>query len=87
MPKCCAEHQILNDFQRFSPTFQKLFLKGDFFDSFNGLRHRPRGGSEWGTGTSAGVDSAWEQNAKRIEASSSAYHPGARAGRFVGQFL
>jgi hypothetical protein len=25
-------------FQHFSPTFQKLFLKRDFFDSFNGLR-------------------------------------------------
>ena len=65
----------------------------------------------------AGVDSAWEQNAKRLEATlremlaadwaselpaniaqpervsaghspaSSTYHPGARAGRGVGQFL
>jgi hypothetical protein len=26
------------DFQRICPTFQKLFLKSDFFDSFNGLR-------------------------------------------------
>ena len=44
----------------------------------------------------AGVDSAWEQDAKRLEArkmlenaaespASSAYHPGARAGRFVSQ--
>jgi hypothetical protein len=24
-------------FQRFRPTFQKLFLKKNFFDSFNGL--------------------------------------------------
>jgi hypothetical protein len=33
------------------------------------------------------VDSAWEQNVKQLKASVSAYHPGARAGRFVGRFL
>jgi hypothetical protein len=37
LPKCCAEHQKPDAFQRFRPTFQKLFLKSDFFDSFNGL--------------------------------------------------
>jgi len=26
-------------FQRFFPTFQKLFLKSNLFDSFNGLRY------------------------------------------------
>lgn len=37
MPKCCAEEQKPGAFQRICPTFQKLFLKSDFFDSFNGL--------------------------------------------------
>jgi hypothetical protein len=40
LPKCCAEHQKPDAFQRFCPTFQKLFLKRDFFDSFNGSRYR-----------------------------------------------
>ena len=38
-PKCCAEHQKQANFQRFSPTFQKLFLKRDLFDSLNGSRY------------------------------------------------
>ena len=42
LPKCCAEHQKPDAFQRFSPTFQKLFLKRDFFDSLNGLRFPSR---------------------------------------------
>ena len=40
LPKCCAEHQKPGTFQRFSPTFQKLFLKRDLFDSLNGSRYR-----------------------------------------------
>ncbi len=36
--KCCSEHQKRDAFQHFSPTFQKLFLIGDLFDSFNGPR-------------------------------------------------
>jgi hypothetical protein len=44
LPKCCAEHQKPDAFQRFRPTFQKLFLKSDFFDSFNGLRYWQVGG-------------------------------------------
>jgi hypothetical protein len=44
LPKCCAEHQKPDAFQRFRPTFQKLFLKSDFFDSFNGLRYQRVGG-------------------------------------------
>jgi hypothetical protein len=43
LPKCCAEHQKPGTFQRFSPAFQKLFLKRDFFDSLNGPRYRPCG--------------------------------------------
>jgi len=43
LPKCCAEHQKPDAFQRFCPTFQKLFLKGDFFDSLNGSRYAPSG--------------------------------------------
>jgi len=43
LPKCCAEHQKPGTFQRFSPTFQKLFLKSDLFDSLNGLRYAPSG--------------------------------------------
>jgi len=31
-------------FQRFFPTFQKLFLKSDLFDSFNGWRYLRVGG-------------------------------------------
>jgi len=42
-PKCCAEHQKPDAFQGFCPTFQKLFLKSDLFDSFNGLRYRRLG--------------------------------------------
>ena len=41
LPKCCAEHQKPGTFQRFSPTFQNLFLKRDFFDSLNGPRLVP----------------------------------------------
>ena len=63
-------------FQRFSPTFQKLFLKSDLFDSFNGLRYW-----RW-----AGVDSAWEQ--KKLEARkmpiNRAESP-ASSARFVGR--
>jgi len=44
LPKCCAEHQKPGTFQRFSPTFQKLFLKRDLFDSLNGLRYLRWGG-------------------------------------------
>jgi hypothetical protein len=44
LPKCCAEHQKPDAFQRFCPTFQKLFLKSDFFDSFNGLCYPRVGG-------------------------------------------
>ena len=43
-PKYCAEHQKPDAFQRFSPTFQKLFLGSDLFDSFNGLRYPRWGG-------------------------------------------
>jgi hypothetical protein len=43
LPKCCAEHQKPDAFQGFCPTFQKLFLKRDLFDSFNGLRYAPSG--------------------------------------------
>ena len=56
LPKCCAEHQKPGTFQRFSPTFQKLFLKSDLFDSLNGLRSRwtlpkaPLGGKGTGRG-------------------------------------
>jgi hypothetical protein len=50
LPKCCAEHQKPDVFQRFCPTFQKLFLKRDFFDSFNGLRYRRLGGKRLGNG-------------------------------------
>ena len=45
LPKCCAEHQKPGTFQRFSPTFQKLFLKRDLFDSLNGLRYPLVGGT------------------------------------------
>jgi len=38
LPKCCVEYQKPGTFQRFSPTFQKLFLKRDLFDSLNGVR-------------------------------------------------
>jgi len=38
LPKCCAGHQKTGTFQHFSPTFQKLFLKRDLFDSFNDRR-------------------------------------------------
>jgi len=41
---CCAEHQKTDAFQHFFPTFQKLFLKSYFFDSFNGLRYWRWGG-------------------------------------------
>jgi hypothetical protein len=44
LPKCRAEHQKAGTFQRFSPTFQKLFLKRDLFDSLNGLRYPQVGG-------------------------------------------
>jgi hypothetical protein len=44
LPKCCAEHQRPDAFQRFCPSFQKLFLKRDFFDSFNGSRYLRWGG-------------------------------------------
>jgi hypothetical protein len=43
-PKCCSEHKEPGTFWRFSPTFQKLFLKRDFFDSLNGLRYPRVGG-------------------------------------------
>jgi hypothetical protein len=46
LPKCCAEHQKAGTFQRFSPTFQKLFLKRDLFDSLNGSRY-PLGVGGW----------------------------------------
>ena len=46
LPKCCAEHQKPDAFQRFSPTFQKLFLKRDLFESFNGGRY-PLGVGGW----------------------------------------
>jgi hypothetical protein len=45
LPECCAEHQKPDAFQRFCPTFQRLFLKRDFFDSFNGLRYPLVGGT------------------------------------------
>jgi hypothetical protein len=45
LPKCCAEHQKPDAFQRFCPTFQKLFLKRDLFDSLNGLRYLLVGGT------------------------------------------
>jgi hypothetical protein len=45
LPKCCAEQQKPGTFQRFSPTFQKLFLKRDLFDSLNGLRYPLVGGT------------------------------------------
>jgi hypothetical protein len=45
LPKCCAEHQKPDAFQRFCPTFQKLFLKRDLFDSFNGWRYLLAGGT------------------------------------------
>ena len=59
----------------------------------NGLRLRT---GPSGRGAGAGVDSAWEQ--RKLEAKkllenvadsrkSTAYHPGARAGRFVGRFF
>ncbi len=51
LPRCCAEHQKTRRFQRFRPTFQKLFLESDFFDS---LRYAPTGYA------GAGVDNAWE---------------------------
>ena len=34
--KCYAEHQKPVTFQRLSPTFQKIFLNGDLFDSLVG---------------------------------------------------
>jgi len=43
-PKCCAEGEKTGVFQWFLPTFQKLFLKSDFFDSLNGLRYPRWGG-------------------------------------------
>ena len=49
LPKCCAEHQKPGTFQRFSPTFQKLFLKRDLFDSLNGLRYPQVGGCGQGS--------------------------------------
>jgi hypothetical protein len=39
-PKCCSEHKEPGTFWRFSPTFKKLLLKRDFFDSLNGRRYR-----------------------------------------------
>jgi hypothetical protein len=45
LPKCCAEEQKPDAFQRIRPTFQKLFLKSDFFDSFNGVRCLLAGGT------------------------------------------
>lgn len=41
LPKYCAEHKKMYEFHRFRPTFQKLILKNDFFDSFNGLTYLP----------------------------------------------
>jgi hypothetical protein len=38
LPKCFAEEQKPGAFQHICPTFQKLFLKGYFFDSFTGER-------------------------------------------------
>jgi hypothetical protein len=55
--KCCAKHQKPDAFQSFCPTFQKQFLKRDFFDSFNGLRYL----------RVAGVNNVWGQ--KKHEAS------------------
>ena len=46
-PKCCSEHKKLGTFQCFCPTFQNLFLKRDFFDSFNGLRSRSIPKAQW----------------------------------------
>jgi hypothetical protein len=40
LPNCGVGHPKPGAFQHFSPTFQKLFLKRDFFDSFNGWRFR-----------------------------------------------
>jgi hypothetical protein len=40
LPNCGVGHPKPGAFQHFCPTFQKLFLKRDFFDSFNGLRSR-----------------------------------------------
>jgi hypothetical protein len=34
-PKCCSESKKPGTFQHFCPTFQELFLKSGFFDSFN----------------------------------------------------
>lgn len=45
LPKYCAEEQKPGAFQRICPTFQKLFLKSYFFDSFNGLRYLRVGGA------------------------------------------
>jgi hypothetical protein len=42
LPKCCAEEQKPGAFQRICPIFEKLFLKNDFFDSFNGRFYRAR---------------------------------------------
>jgi hypothetical protein len=39
-----------------------------------------------GCGACAGMDSAWKQNAKRQSSAASAYHPSARARRFVSHF-
>ena len=43
LQKCCSERQKPDAFQRFCPTLQKQFLKGDLFDSFNGWRYAPSG--------------------------------------------
>ena len=82
--KSCAEHQKPDAFQRFSPTFQKLFLKSDFFDSLNGLRHRPRGRSPRVGYAPSGVLRSTLVRAGGRDWAPSRRSPGTRSRRFDG---
>ena len=75
LPKCGAEDPKPDAFQCFSPTFQKLFLKRDFFDSFNGSRY-------WRWGEDA-LDRQKKLEVRKMPEKPHRTHPS--SARFVGQ--